>query len=500
MKRYLNIFAAIVALCSFTGCYEEIDLVEGGTYTVINYTTNDNEVADISTGYSGMHVISNTYTDGVGKVVVKGKITHFYPYFEYCGNVTSVTIPKGVTSIGGSAFSGCYGLTKVVIPNSVTSIGNYAFNGCTSLKVLRIEDGKGTLSLEYNTYGEGLFYDCPLETLYLGRNLSYNTDYSSGFSPFYNIKTLASVTIGNSVTTIGEYAFSDCDNIKSIAIPEGVTEIESRAFEDCDRLASVTLPKTLVTIGSEAFCSCDALGSIVIPDKVTTIDGRAFKNCIALKSVTIGSSVTTIGTDAFYGCNNLKTVINKSKLRFTKGSSSYGYVAYYADKITQNEPAKGNYVDLGLSSGVKWATCNLGAATPEELGDLYYWGETTTSMVNNTKYVNVGDDISGNAKYDAARAQLGGSWRMPTYIEFNELVSECEWYTDTYNGESVFKVYGPNGNYIFLPIYYCWSSTSYQRDEPNDAAICFGYDLDKNTVGFYISYRNTLLPIRPVTN
>ena len=398
MKRYLNIFAAIMALCSFTGCYEEIDLVEGGTYTVINYTTNDNLVADIRTGYSGMHVISNTYTDGVGKVIVDGKITNFYPYFMNCYNVTSVTIPKGVTSIASEAF-------------------------------------------------------------------------------YY------------------------CENLKSITLPEGVKQIESAAFYNCDRLESVTLPTTLVTIGSNAFNDCDALASIVIPDKVTTIDRRAFWGCSALKSVTIGSSVTTIGTDAFWDCNNLKTVVNKSKLHFTKGSSSYGYVAYYADNITQNEPAKGNYVDLGLSSGVKWATCNLGAATPEELGDRYYWGETTTSMVNNTIYVNVGNDISGNAKYDAARARLGGSWRMPRYEDFVELAQEGTWYWTTSNGVSGYRVYGPNGYSIFLPYsdYHYWSGTSSEWNQPYDAAMILR--LENGLIGYnYHAYRSSQRHIRPVTN
>lgn len=399
MKKILNIFAAIVALGILTGCYEEIDLVDGTAYTTINYTTNDNEIADINTsGYGNMHVISNTYTDGVGKVVIKGKMTYLYPYFSYCDNVTGVTIPKGVT-------------------------------------------------------------------------------------------------------TIGEYAFSGCDNLKSIVIPEGVTKIESDAFYNCDRLASVTLPKTLVTIGSYAFQDCDALASIVIPDKVTTIDRGAFWGCIALKSVTVGSSVTNIGTDAFWGCNNLKTVINKSKLHFTKGSSSYGYVAYYADKITQNEPAKGNYVNLGLSSGVKWATCNLGAATPEELGDRYYWGETTTSMVNNTIYVNVGDDISGNAKYDAARAQWGGNWRMPRYEDFVELAQEGTWYWTTSNGVSGYRVYGPNGNSIFLPYsdYHYWSSTSSEWNQPYDAAMILR--LENGLIGYnYHAYRSSQRHIRPVTN
>ena len=142
--------------------------------------------------------------------------------FYYCKSLTSITIPNSVTCIGSYAFIGCSGLTSVVIGNSVTSIGEAAFGGCTSLKDLRIEDGKNTLSLGYNSYssnyygGEGLFYDSPLETLYLGRNLSYKTGNSYGYTPFYEKTTLTSVTIGNSVTSIGEVKFYGCSELTSV--------------------------------------------------------------------------------------------------------------------------------------------------------------------------------------------------------------------------------------------------------------------------------------------
>ena len=209
-------------------------------------------------------------------------------------------ILNSITSIGNWAFSGCTGLTSITIPNSVTSIGNEAFNGCTSLKELRIEDGEGTLSLGYNTYeynndGEGLFYDCALETLYLGRNLSYYTGSHCGYSPFYNIKTLASVTIGNSVTSIGSYAFYYCS---------GITSIE------------------------------------------------------------IGNSVTSIGSYAFARCTGLKTVINFSNLTFSKGSSSNGYVACYADKVynAPNGSFEGDFI-FGKPNGVNTLVGYLGNAT-----------------------------------------------------------------------------------------------------------------------------------------
>lgn len=126
-----------------------------------------------------------------------------------------------VTSIADSVFYGCTELTSITLPGSVKKVGNYAFGGCNSLKEIRFEDGTENLQLGYEKYdnnsvGKGLFYDCPLETLYLGRNLLYNVWSYYGFSPFYNIKTLVSVTIGNDVTMIPKNMFYKCDELKSI--------------------------------------------------------------------------------------------------------------------------------------------------------------------------------------------------------------------------------------------------------------------------------------------
>ena len=114
-----------------------------------------------------------------------------------------------------------------------------------------------------------------------------------------------------------------------------------------------------------------------------------------------------------------------------------------------------DYVDLGLPSGLKWATCNVGASSPEEYGGYYAWGETTTKIeyteencLTSGKQMN---DISGNAQYDAATANWGGNWRMPKSTELEELIENCTWTWITQNGVDGYKVEGPNGNSIFLP-------------------------------------------------
>ena len=134
------------------------------------------------------------------------------------------------------------------------------------------------------------------------------------------------------------------------------------------------------------------------------------------------------------------------------------------------------WVDLGLPSGTKWATCNVGATTPEEYGDYFAWGNTTTksgysdfcptygliiSQLQSQGYIDSEGNL--NPQYDAARANWGGSWRMPTESEMQELIDKCTWTWTTYNGVKGYNVEGPNGNSIFLPAagYRTGSSLSY---------------------------------------
>ena len=172
------------------------------------------------------------------------------------------------------------------------------------------------------------------------------------------------------------------------------------------------------------------------------------------------------------------------------------------------------YVDLGLS--VKWATCNVGATSPEDYGHYFAWGETSPkaeyTWENSVTYGEQMSDISGNAQYDAATANWGGSWRMPTKEQMEELVEHCEWEWTQVNGVNGAKVIGPNGSSIFLPAAgyrngsslgnaggngYYWSSTPSDYDYGvYDAYYLF---FDDGYEGVYGRYRTHGRTVRPIT-
>ena len=236
--------------------------------TIIEYTTSDGNTITSSK----LPIISNTYENGVGKLIVSGNLCKIPTWaFSGCTSLTSVTIPDSVTTIGYQAFYGCSSLTSVTIPDSVTTIGEMTFYHCNSLSSVTIPDSVTTIE----------------------------------HSVFSGCTSLTSVTIPDSVTTIGENAFQDCDSLTSVTIPDSVTTIGRQAFSGCSSLTSVTIPDSVTEIENYTFYNCTSLTSVTIGDSVTTIGENAFRDCDSLTSVTIPDSVTTIESYAFYRCDSL---------------------------------------------------------------------------------------------------------------------------------------------------------------------------------------------------
>ena len=223
----------------------------------------------------------------------------------YKGKDTVIKIPSKiegypVTSIGYQAFSGCTGLTSITIPDSVTDIGCYAFRICTNLETITISK-----NAKFDSYGR-TFDNCKrLKNVKFSSGIEKIPDYL--FYRSSNLNSLTSITIPDSVTTIGESAFRGCTGLTSITIPDSVTSISYYAFEDCTGLTSITIPNSVTTISSDAFYSCTGLTSITIPDSVTSIGRFVFSNCTNLETITIPKNAT-FSSGTFNNCTSLKNV------------------------------------------------------------------------------------------------------------------------------------------------------------------------------------------------
>ena len=223
----------------------------------------------------GADVVSNVWDSETkrGIIAFDGDVTMIgVDAFNNCDKLTGVTLPECVTSIGKNAFYDCDGLIEFTIPDSVTSIGDYAFRDCDSLK---------------------------------------------------------SVNIGNSVTTIGNGAFRVCKSLKEFkgkfATEDGRSLIVNNtiiAYANASG-TTYTIPDSVTTIEESAFYNCDSLTSVNIHDSVTTIGSWAFYDCDSLKSVNIGDSVTSIGTETFRSCASLKQVYCYAPIPPSSSSAFY---------------------------------------------------------------------------------------------------------------------------------------------------------------------------------
>ena len=170
-----------------------------------------------------------------------------------------------------------------------------------------------------------------------GAMKNYNSDDNP--SPAYKNSNVKTVVIEDGVTSIGNYAFSDCSSLTSITIPDSVTSIGYYAFFYCKSLTSITISDSVTSIGNYAFFYCRSLTSITIPDSVTSIGNYAFSNCTNLTSIKIPSSVTSMDSKAFYNCSSLKTISLdcKSTLKKSDFGGQADLVSYTSHTLKKTE-------------------------------------------------------------------------------------------------------------------------------------------------------------------
>ncbi len=346
---------------AFSGCSGLTSVTvdkNNGTYDSRN---NCNAIIETST---------NKLIVGCNNTIIPNSVTSIGDgALRGCSGLTSVTIPNSVTSIGERAFSYCSGLTSVTIPNSVTSIGDGALRGCSGLTSVTFNAEKCT---EMGSYSFPVFGGCT------------------------NLTTLS---IGDKVTTIPDYAFGECFGLTSVTIPNSVTSIGERAFSYCSGLTSVTIPNSVTSIGERAFFGCSGLTSVTIGNSVTSIGDYAFYNCTGLHSLTIGTGVLSIGDYAFgYNSNYVKKTIEK--VIWLPNTPPTGYsevnsrVSYVANDLYTGMSCEYKYIYKYLSSlfevdGIRYVPVSPSERTCDAIDCTYNQEQTDISLCKTVSYKGV---------------------------------------------------------------------------------------------------------------
>ena len=474
---------------AFRGCTALISIVVEQGNTIFDSRSNCNAVIETATNSLIVgckeSIIPNSVTCvGIGafrglsnltSITIPNSVTSIGNYaFSECSGLTSINISDNITSIGNNAFSYCSGLTSFTIGNNVTNIGEYVFWGCSGLTTITFNNPTPpTISSTNSFHGTTCDFYVPMGTknAYVsalnnnifnndtisasqviekpsgtcGANLTWTfekgvltisgtgemTNYGRQTgAPWYSLNdSIISVTFGDGITSIGDYAFYDCASLISMTIPNSVTSIGINAFSGCSGLTSITIPNNISSIGSPAFSGCIGLTSInvesgnavydsrnncnaiietstnrlivgcvntIIPNNVTSIGHSAFRGCSNLPSVTIPNNVTNIESNAFYGCSGLTSVkfTNPTPPTIYSTKSFHGttcdfyvpmgtknaYVSALNNNIFNNDTISASRV-IELPSGTCGAnltwTLENGVLTISGIGEMNNWSWTT---------------------------------------------------------------------------------------------------------------------------
>lgn len=459
------------------------------------YTTTDGNIVEpLNSNSFGAAIVSNSYADGRGIIVFDGPVT--------------MLGDKSINASDMATFSGCTNLETISLPSTVRSIGSYAFYRCSNMVSVSLPDELDYIGIWLFAYADNLTeVTIPSVTSHIsgdpiGPCASLTTikgEYASsdGKCLVYKGKLrgfarggMTDYQIPDGITSLGTQCFCS-SQLQRVTIPDSVLEIDKTSFEDCSYLeaflgkyasgdgrclivdgallafAGKGITEYTISDGISNLCRAfdrtNDLLTLYIPSSVNRIE---YMNSVSLKTIYIYSTVPPsagplwINPDAIY--------VPNASLEDYKAAQNWSRLSECIRPLAPEPEA----VDLGLTSGTRWASWNLGASSKSQYGTPFAWGEIMTKSsfswatykwgdaANHiTKYnLKEGDDGYDNKSSldpedDAATVLLGSGWMIPSKANWDELKSQCDWAEDTLDGVQGYTVTSrTNGNAIFLPV------------------------------------------------
>lgn len=355
----LNVKSALLQMDIDTNGDGEISYGEAATYTGSILMNNNTSILSFKefqyfTSISTRLGRGETYSSSVKE----------YVSFQGCSNLFEIILPNTIDTIGYNAFRHCSKLKKIILPEDLVCIGYGAFYECTSLSDINIPDKVEYIGVEafykcplkHFTYPKNLKsttipfisssgvggcaelvsvnWNCEnnIEIYYNSagydrKGLAAYGHYTSSSSYGAINPNISNITFGEYVTSIPNY-LCQYTKIKEITIPNTITSIGDWAFRGCSSLTSITIPNSVNSIGEYAFYVCKSLTSITIPNSITEIKQYTFSSCNALNTITLGKNISSLENYAFYDCSSLYMVYSKNPVPPTLGSN-----VFYGTKI-----------------------------------------------------------------------------------------------------------------------------------------------------------------------
>ncbi len=354
--------------------------------------------------------------------------------FADCNNLTSITIPSGVTNISENTFSNCTRLTSITMSDRINHIEESAFLN------------SGYYNNEDN-WENGV--------LYIG---DYLIEAKNNLTGTYKIK--------ENTRCIAAAAFADCDNLTSVTIPDSIETIPTRAFDDCSSLSKILIPSNVECIEAYAFCDCSMLSDVTISNGVTKIGEHAFFYCTSLRDITIPKSVTSIEPYAFSACKNLTNIVTSDNV------TSIGIDAFYGTSYYDNQQNWENDV-LYIGNHLIKAKSNLNGA---------YEIKQNTKNIACDAFVNCGSLTSitiPNTVVDITTSGLDGCANL-TDVYYTG--TQEQWNQITSNKIFVFTLPYATTHMNHIPTYECIENIT-EVDNTKNGTLVFAARIKANYIG-----------------